>query len=94
MNQKLSDWASIALLRSRVRRGWGRDSRSGKQFVAVSTGSSLATRALLALTPELWPGAGNNLFVYLQTFVRRPVHGSFDEILAILYASCRLGVVG
>ena len=35
----------------------------GKQYVAVSTGSALATSSLLALTPELRPGSGNNLFV-------------------------------
>ena len=36
----------------------------GKQYVAVSTGSALAIRSLLALTPELRPGSGNNLFVF------------------------------
>ena len=36
----------------------------GKQYVAVSTGSALATSSLLALTPELRPGSGNNLFVF------------------------------
>ena len=36
----------------------------GRQFVAVSTGSSLATGGANALTPELRPGAGNNLFVF------------------------------
>ena len=36
----------------------------GKQYVAVSTGSAFATSSLLALTPELRPGSGNNLFVF------------------------------
>ena len=36
----------------------------GKQYVAVSTGSALATSSLLALTPELRPCSGNNLFVF------------------------------
>ena len=36
----------------------------GKQYVAVSTGSAPATSSLLALTPELRPGSGNNLFVF------------------------------
>ena len=36
----------------------------GKQYVAVSTGSSLATGGLAALTPELKPSNANNLFVF------------------------------
>ena len=36
----------------------------GKQYVAVSTGSSLATGGLARLTPELRPSNGNNLFVF------------------------------
>ena len=36
----------------------------GRQFVAVSTGSSLATGGANALTPDVRPGAGNNLFVF------------------------------
>lgn len=36
----------------------------GRQFVAVSTGESLATGSLLALTPELRPGSANNLFAF------------------------------
>ena len=37
---------------------------AGKQYVAVSTGSSLATGGLARLTPELRPSNGNNLFVF------------------------------
>ena len=36
----------------------------GKQYVAVSTGSSLATGGIAALTPELKPSNANNLFVF------------------------------
>jgi alcohol dehydrogenase (cytochrome c) len=36
----------------------------GRQYVAVSTGSSLAGSGALALTPELRPSTGNNLFVF------------------------------
>ena len=36
----------------------------GKQFVAVSTGSSLSSRDNMRLTPELRPSTGNNLFVF------------------------------
>ena len=36
----------------------------GKQYVAVSTGQSVATGMDLLLTPELHPGDGNNLFVF------------------------------
>ena len=36
----------------------------GKQYVAVSTGTSLATGAWSRLTPELRPSDGNNLFVF------------------------------
>ena len=36
----------------------------GKQYVAVSTGTSIITRNHIALTPELRPGLGNNLFVF------------------------------
>lgn len=37
---------------------------NGKQFVAVSTGSSLTGMGAAALTPELRPSVGNNLFVF------------------------------
>jgi alcohol dehydrogenase (cytochrome c) len=37
---------------------------NGKQYVAVSTGTSLATGGVARLTPELRPGNGNNLFVF------------------------------
>jgi alcohol dehydrogenase (cytochrome c) len=37
---------------------------NGRQYVAVSTGPSLATSGLNALTPELRPGTGNVLFVF------------------------------
>lgn len=37
---------------------------NGRQYVAVSTGSSLAGSGALALTPELRPSFGNNLFVF------------------------------
>lgn len=37
---------------------------NGKQYVAVSTGSSSMTRNLMVMTPELQPGAANNLFVF------------------------------
>jgi alcohol dehydrogenase (cytochrome c) len=36
----------------------------GRQYIAVSTGSSLAASGMNALTPELRPGTGNNLFVF------------------------------
>ena len=36
----------------------------GKQYVAVSTGSSLATGGIAALTPELKQSNANNLFVF------------------------------
>jgi len=36
----------------------------GRQYIAVSTGSSLAASGMNALTPELRPAAGNNLFVF------------------------------
>ena len=36
----------------------------GKQYVAVSTGESLSTDELNALTPELRPGLSNNIFVF------------------------------
>jgi alcohol dehydrogenase (cytochrome c) len=36
----------------------------GKQYVAVSTGTSLATAGISRLTPEIRPSAGNNLFVF------------------------------
>jgi alcohol dehydrogenase (cytochrome c) len=36
----------------------------GRQFVAVSTGTSMSTRDNLRLTPELRPSLGNNLFVF------------------------------
>jgi alcohol dehydrogenase (cytochrome c) len=37
---------------------------NGKQYVAVSTGSALATGGLARMTPELRPSNGNNLFVF------------------------------
>jgi len=37
---------------------------AGRQYVAVSTGGSLATGGLNGLTPELRPGATNTLFVF------------------------------
>jgi len=37
---------------------------NGKQYIAVSTGSSLATGGLNTLTPELHPGVSNMLFVF------------------------------
>ncbi|MDD9998341.1 MAG: PQQ-binding-like beta-propeller repeat protein, partial [Rhodospirillaceae bacterium] len=36
----------------------------GKQYVAVSTGTSSLTGRLTDLTPELNPGTANNLFVF------------------------------
>jgi PQQ-dependent dehydrogenase (methanol/ethanol family) len=36
----------------------------GKQYVAVSTGTSLATGGVARLTPELRPSGGNNIFVF------------------------------
>jgi PQQ-dependent dehydrogenase (methanol/ethanol family) len=36
----------------------------GRQYVAVSTGSSLTAAGANALTPELRPSTGNNLFVF------------------------------
>ena len=36
----------------------------GRQYVAVSTGGSLATGGLNSLTPELRPGSSNTLFVF------------------------------
>jgi len=37
---------------------------NGKQYVAVSTGTSLATNSMNTLAPELRPTPGNNLFVF------------------------------
>ena len=37
---------------------------NGKQYVAVSTGSSLTAMGTLALTSDLHPSSGNNLFVF------------------------------
>ena len=37
---------------------------NGKQYVAVSTGSSLTAMGANRLTPELKPSLGNNLFVF------------------------------
>ena len=37
---------------------------AGRQYVAVSTGGSLATGGLNTLTPELRPGSSNTLFVF------------------------------
>jgi alcohol dehydrogenase (cytochrome c) len=37
---------------------------NGRQYVAVSTGSSLQTGGVNRLTPELKPGNGNNIFVF------------------------------
>src|SRR3990172_2921959 len=36
----------------------------GRQYVAVSTGSGVATSQHLLLTPELRPGDGNNIFIF------------------------------
>ena len=36
----------------------------GRQYVAVSTGTTGTTSAQIRLTPELRPSAGNNLFVF------------------------------
>jgi hypothetical protein len=35
-----------------------------RQYVAVSTGGSLATGGLNSLTPEIRPGSSNTLFVF------------------------------
>ena len=37
---------------------------NGRQYIAVSTGTSLATSGTSRLTPELRPSAGNTLFVF------------------------------
>ncbi len=37
---------------------------NGKQFIAVSTGSSLTSSGLMTLTPELHPSASNAVFVF------------------------------
>jgi alcohol dehydrogenase (cytochrome c) len=44
---------------------------NGTQYIAVSTGSSLAGAGALALTPELRPSTGNNLFVFALPAERR-----------------------
>ena len=36
----------------------------GRQYVAVSTGTSLSSRDNMRLTPELRPSTGNNFFVF------------------------------
>jgi alcohol dehydrogenase (cytochrome c) len=36
----------------------------GRQYLAVSTGSSLTSTAMMRLTPELRPSTGNNIFVF------------------------------
>ena len=43
----------------------------GVQYIAVSTGSSLAAGGMNALTPELRPGTGNSLFVFALPARRR-----------------------
>ena len=43
----------------------------GVQYIAVSTGSSLAGGGMNALTPELRPGTGNSLFVFALPARRR-----------------------
>jgi alcohol dehydrogenase (cytochrome c) len=37
---------------------------AGKQYVAVSTGTSLVANTALRLAPELKPGAGSSMFVF------------------------------
>jgi alcohol dehydrogenase (cytochrome c) len=37
---------------------------AGRQYVAVSTGTSINSTLLMRLTPELSPSSGNNLFVF------------------------------
>ena len=37
---------------------------NGQQYIVASTGTSGNPRAFLALTPELRPSAGNNIFVF------------------------------
>ena len=37
---------------------------NGKQYVAVSTGTSITTANVIRFTPELRPGKANNLFVF------------------------------
>src|SRR5690606_18976492 len=44
---------------------------NGVQYVAVSTGPALTVAGLNALTPELRPGTGNNLFVFALPASRR-----------------------
>ena len=36
----------------------------GKQYVAISTGTSALAGAMLRMTPELRPSTGNNMFVF------------------------------
>ena len=40
----------------------------GRQYVAVSTGSSATTTSFLRMTPEIKPSFGNNLFVFALPF--------------------------
>ena len=40
----------------------------GRQYVAVSTGSSATTSSFLRMTPEIKPSFGNNLFVFALPF--------------------------
>ena len=40
----------------------------GRQYVAVSTGSSAATSSFLRMAPEIKPSFGNNLFVFALPF--------------------------
>jgi len=37
----------------------------GRQYVVVSTGTSMSSRDSMRLTPELRPSTGNNLFVFV-----------------------------
>jgi alcohol dehydrogenase (cytochrome c) len=36
----------------------------GKQYIAVTTGTSLVSTSALSLTPELKPGNAANIFVF------------------------------
>ena len=40
----------------------------GRQYVAVSTGSSATTSSFLRMTPEIKPSFGNTLFVFALTY--------------------------
>jgi hypothetical protein len=78
-------------------------SAGGKQYIAVSTGTSLVANTALRLAPELKPGTGSNIFVFSlpaedvvhQVFVRL-LRGDIEingSPLPYLYRAVRNGTL-